>query len=162
MKGLLLEELERSVGIVRAGSGVIPRWRIVCPGLEYRILTRFVETEGNRARIVRLLHGFMAWRLATGYILAGEMWLGPAGTRDGDEALFALGITRSDAIGAVCRIHRDPTLSFGDVEWLDGSSIDELYRLLLPLIDTEIDPETMRELRAAFDAGGEFEVQTVN
>ena len=64
--------------------------------------------------------------------------------------------------GPYAEIHRDPTLSFGDVEWLDGSSIDESYRLLLPLIDTEIDPETMRELRAAFDAGGEFEVQTVN
>ncbi len=45
----------------------------------------------------------------------------------------------------------------------DGTSIDESYRLLLPLTDTEIDPDTMRELRAAcVDAGGEFEVQTVN
>jgi hypothetical protein len=59
-------------------------------------------------------------------------------------------------------IRREPTLSFGDVEWLDGASIDDGYRRLLPDIETVIDPETMNELRAAFDAGGEFEVKTAN
>ena len=143
-------------------SGRIPRWRIVCPGREYQVMTRFAETEANRARIARLLNGYMAWRMATGYILAGQTWLGAAGTRDGDEALFAVGVTRSDALGAMCRIRRKPELSFSEIEWLDGPSVDEWYRLLLPLTDTEIDPDTMREIRAAFDTGGEFDVRTVD
>ena len=162
MKALLLEELDRSVGIVRAGSGVIPRWRIVCPGREYHVMTRFADTEANRERIVRLLHGFMAWRMATGYLMAGEVGLGPAGTSDGNEALFVVGVTRSAAMAAMRRIRREPALAFGEVEWLDGPSIDESYRRILPLTDTAIDPETMREIRAAFEAGGEFEVETIN
>jgi len=161
MRTLLSDEINRSIAIVRSGEEVIPRWRIITPNGDFKLMTRFTETVANRERITRLLAGFMAWKLASGYVMAGESWLGPAGARN-DEALVAIGVTRSSALGAMRRIYRKPGLAFGELEWLEESAVDPSYRNLLPSAGSAIDAETMRDLETAFGAGGEFEIDTIN
>ena len=79
MQTLLSDEINRSIAIVRSSEEVIPRWRIITPNGDFKLMTRFTETVANRERITRLLAGFMAWKLASGYVMAGESWLGPVG-----------------------------------------------------------------------------------
>ena len=82
--------------------------------------------------------------------------------RRNDEALIAIGVTLSSALGALRRIYRKPGLAFGELEWLEEPAIDASYRSLLSNVGTAIDTETMRDLETAFGAGGEFEIDTIN
>ena len=90
----LLEELERSITIVRLGAKVLPRWHIWCADEgEYMIVMQFADDDEEVTRAIWLLSRFMAWRLATGIIMAGETWLGSENAQD-DEALICIAASR--------------------------------------------------------------------
>src|SRR5438477_53640 len=94
----MLEDLARGLAMVRDGHEIVPTWRIIAPGDDYVIPTRFdPDKPEQRERMLTLVPLFMAWKMATAFVLTTETWLGPERTRSGEEAVLALGISRSQA-----------------------------------------------------------------
>jgi hypothetical protein len=102
-RDLMLADLERGLAIARDGHEVVPAWRILAPdGHEvvpawrilapdgdFIILTQFdPDKPEQRERAFALVPRFMAWKLATGFVLTAETWLGPERTRPGEEAVL--------------------------------------------------------------------------
>ena len=78
--------LERGLAIARDGHEVVPAWRILAPDGDFLILTQFdPDRPEQRERAFALVPRFMAWKLATGFVLTAETWLGPERTRSGEE-----------------------------------------------------------------------------
>ena len=83
----MLNELARGLVVVREGNELVPTWRIMTPGGDYLILTRFDPDEPDqRDRMLTLVPLFMAWKVATAFVLTEDTWLGPERTRSGEEA----------------------------------------------------------------------------
>ena len=82
---------------MRDGHEVAPAWRVLAPDGDFLILTSFDSDKAEqRERAFALVPRFMAWKLATGYVLTAETWLGPERTRSGEEAVLMIGVTRHD------------------------------------------------------------------
>jgi hypothetical protein len=78
--------------IARDGHEVVPAWRILAPDGDFLILTQFdPDKPEQRERAFALVPRFMAWKLATGFVLTAETWLGPERTRSGEEAVLTIG-----------------------------------------------------------------------
>jgi hypothetical protein len=60
----------------------------------------------------------MAWKLATGFVLTAETWLGSERTRSGEEAVLTIGVSQHERMPVIRRIRRTPAISFSPVEWL--------------------------------------------
>jgi hypothetical protein len=76
MRDLMLAELERGLEIVREGHEVVPAWRILAPDGDFVILTRFdTDKPDQRERAFALVPRFMAWKLATGFVLTQRLGL---------------------------------------------------------------------------------------
>src|ERR1700691_4146672 len=119
LRDFMLADLERGLAIARDGHEVVPAWRILAPDGDFVILTRFdPDKPEQRERAFALLPRFMAWKMATAFVLTAETWLGPERTRSGEEAILAVGVSRQERLAVVQRIRRAPALSFGPAEWL--------------------------------------------
>jgi hypothetical protein len=157
LRDLMLADLERSLRIVRDGHEVVPAWRILTAEGDYLMLTRFdPDKPGQRERMLALMPRFMAWKLATGFIMTAETWLGPEGTRSGQEAILAVGVSRRERLGVIRRIRRTPSLSFGPAEWLPAGSIDETYFRLLPTGKITVTAQEAAILTKIFADDGEL------
>ncbi len=158
----ILEELERSVTIVRTGANVIPRWRIRCAdGGEYAIFTHSDDDhDEQRGRTLWLLSRFMAWKLAISYVMADETWVGSEDAPQ-EEALICIGGTPSSISATIRRIIRNPTLSFGDVEWLAAEQIGDVYRHLLPEGASQLNFGELALLNSVFGKGGEMQATKI-
>jgi hypothetical protein len=155
VRDLMLADLDRAMEIVRAGAEVIPSWRVIYDKDEHQpILTRFdPDAPGQRDRMIHLIQRFMAWKHATAFIFATEAWVGPAGTRTGEEeAVFAVGVVQGQPPQGVMRyIARRPRITFGAPMWLDASYLDPLYGQMLPSAETRpLDDAEVDELRSLF------------
>src|SRR5262245_34613725 len=119
MKDLMLEQLAISRRIVSDGHEVVPAWRVETPDGTWLILTRFDPAKPGRSdRALYLVKRFMAWKFAQAFVMTAETWL--AGPRQGEEAVTAVGCSRSDGLGVIQRIKRDgAALEFGPLEWLE-------------------------------------------
>ena len=85
------------------GHEVVPAWQIETPGGAWLILTRFdPDKPGQRDRATYLIKRFMAWKFAQSFVLAAETWLGAV--RTGQEAVTAVGVSRSEGLGVLQRI----------------------------------------------------------
>jgi hypothetical protein len=92
----MLEELARGLRVVRDGHELVPAWRIITPEGRFMILTRFdPDKPDQREEMLTLVPRFMAWKLATSFVLTAETWLGPERTRSGEEAVVAIGVSSS-------------------------------------------------------------------
>jgi hypothetical protein len=58
----------------------------------------------------------MAWKLATGFVLIPETWLGPERTRSAEEAVLTIGVSHHERMAVIRRIRRTPALAFGPVD----------------------------------------------
>ena len=97
------------MAIVRDGHEVVPAWRVLAPDGDFLILTRFdPDRPEQRERAFALVPRFMAWKLATGYVLTAETWLGPERTRSGEEAVLTIGVTRHERMAVIRRIRPSP------------------------------------------------------
>jgi hypothetical protein len=103
-----------------------------------------------------LVPRFMAWKLATGYVLTGEMWHGPERTRSGEEAVLTVGVSYHERMVVIRRIRRTPALSFGPAEWLPPDALDDTYFQLLPSGQTSVTPEEAAMLATVFAEDGEL------
>ena len=78
LRDLMLADLEHGLAIARDGHEVVPAWRVLAPDGDFLILTRFdPDKPEQRERAFALVPRFMAWKLATGFVLTAETWLGP-------------------------------------------------------------------------------------
>jgi hypothetical protein len=143
----LLEELGVSEAIARDGHEVMPRFRIFTPSGHFVILMQMSDDASDRQRRIRLVGLFMAWKMATGFVLSGEL-------RDPD-AISSFAVLRDERMGVMRRIERGPPISFGETTSLDESHIDDGLIVLLPRGATTLTAELIAELERAFGKDGE-------
>ena len=100
LRELMLAELARGLQIIRDGHELVPAWHIVTPQGQFVILTRFdPDKPDQRERMITLVPRFMAWKLATAFVLTAETWLGPGRTRSGEEAVATIGVSHRERFG---------------------------------------------------------------
>ena len=99
---------------------------------------------------------FMRWKTATGFVLTVETWLGPERTRSGEEAVLAVGVSRTERLGAMHRIQRVPYVRFDPVEWLSADQLDDTFFTLLPPGLSTVSAAEAAELAAIFGEYGEL------
>jgi hypothetical protein len=157
LTALMIEQIGAARTIVDDGTEVVPVWRINTPEGSYFVFARFDHDKPEqRERLFVLVSRFMTWKMATSFVFTAETWLGVEETREGDEALLAIGVSHHERLGLVQRIiGRDP-VSFGSPEWLMPDQIEETYFRLLPSGASEITAEDQRELAVIFGEGGEL------
>jgi hypothetical protein len=159
----MIDQIGAARTIVEDGAEVIPAWRINTPEDSYLVFTRFDHDRPVlRERLLMLISRFMTWKMATGFVLTAETWLGAEETRQGDEALLAIGVSHHERLGLVQRITgRDP-VSFGTSEWLMPDQVDETYFRLLPTGSGEITIEEIAELASIFGENGELSAERLS
>ena len=106
-----------------------------------------------------LIGRFMAWKMATSFVLTAETWLGPEVTRSGDEALLAVGVSRHERLAVIQRIRRGDTVGFSEPMWLAPHHVDDQYFAMLPKGETEIFAEEEVELARVFGRTGELRAE---
>jgi hypothetical protein len=160
---ILIEQTSAARAIVEDGAEVIPAWRINTPEGSYLVFTRFDhDKREQRERVFLLISRFMTWKMATSFVLTAETWLGAEETREGDEALLAVGVSHRERLGLVQRITGRNPVRFGSSEWLMPDQIDETYFRLLPTGVSEITAEEQRELAVIFGEGGEWAAERLS
>jgi len=163
LRELMLADLAVGLASVRDGYEVMPAWRILTPEGTYRIAPRFdPDRLEQRQRMLALLPRFMAWKLATAFVLTAETWLGPQRTRSGEEAMLTVGVSRCERLGIIRRIRRMPALSFAPPEWLAADALDDSYFRLLPPGVSCIMAEEAAMLANVFREDGELAARRVN
>ncbi len=68
---LLADEFQMSAR-VRAQGEEVPRFRIFTPDGDYLILVQMLDDPADRERRLHLVAGFMAWKMASAFIVSGE------------------------------------------------------------------------------------------
>lgn len=82
-------------------------------------------------------------------------------TREGDEALLAIGVSHHERLGLVQRITGRDFVRLRSPEWLMPDQIDETYFRLLRGA-SEITAEDQRELAVIFGEGGELAAERLS
>ena len=84
-------------------------------------------------------------------------------TRTGDEAVTAVGASRSERFGVIQRIRRKgAAVDFGPLEWLAPEQMDTLYWTLLPRREETVTAKEAAELALIFAESGELPAQKIN
>lgn len=160
---IMLDQLATARRIVEDGHEVVPAWRIETPEGAFVVLTRFApDKPEQRERALFLIRRFMAWKLATSYVLTAETWLAAAMTRAGDEALLVVGVSRHEQLAALQRIRRSDAINFGAAEWLRPYQVDAEYFKMLPSGLTEFKVDEATELEQIFGKHGELPATRVS
>ncbi len=158
---LMLEQLGSARRIVEDGFEVVPAWLISTPEGPFLVLTRFdPDKEGQRERALHLITRFMAWKLATSFVLTSVIGLKPDGWRMGEEALLVVGVSFHEHRAAIQKIRRGG--GFDAVEWLEPDQVDDAYWRLLPTGAGEITIDELAELSAIFGEGGEMQAERLS
>ncbi len=145
---VLIDELAVSKGIVSDGDEVVPRFRIMGPEGQFVILMELPDDAKERDRRMRLIAGFMTWKMAQGFVLSAE-------TQTPD-AITSLAVTRSGCGGFMHRIKRGRVISFGEAEGLGPQDVGDDLLALLPKRESTITAEQVRELERTFGPHGEM------
>lgn len=168
----LAEQLDAARRIAASGATVIPAWRIGTPEGEYLILTRYNEAEPEQhKRVLALISQFMAWKLATSFVLTSE------GTHP-DEAgrqldyIFGAAVARTGVMAARQSVARTASVSdravhtaveFGHVEHFAGAeAVDPLLIALLPHGTAGISDREAQLLASVFGEDGELPAHRLN
>jgi hypothetical protein len=105
---------------------------------------------------------FMAWKMATAFVLTADTWLGPERARSAEEAMLVIGVSRTERMGVIRRIRRTPELVFMPPEWLRAEALDENYFRLLPSGPSTVTTEEATMLAAMFGEDGELPARRSN
>lgn len=150
VKDKMLEELRLSVGIVLSGVEVVPRFRVMTPEGDWTVFVPLPDDMAERQRRMQLLYGFMAWKGATGFIMASEL-VEP-------DCVIVGGVSRNEVLMAARPVLRKP-LTVGPIEWLGPEMMGDEVVALLPRGQVSLDPETVAALARSFGPGGDLEAQ---
>ena len=99
---------------------------------------------------------FMAWKLATSFVLTTKTWLGAELIQASDEALFTIGISQHERLAVLQRMKRDGAVSFSQPMWLAAHHIDGCYLKMLPGKRAEATAEEAAALERVFGKNGEL------
>ena len=145
---LLAEDFQMSARVIAQGEEVVPRFRIFTSEGEFLILVQMLDDPADRERRMRLVAGFMAWKMATSFVVSGET-ITP-------DAVFSVYVTRDIAFGQMRLVdRRSKTLGRGTA--LLDHDCDPAYHLMLPAGQSSMDPAMMEELERVFGDAGEME-----
>jgi hypothetical protein len=132
-------------------------------GRRYLVFTRFDHDKPEqRERALFLISRFMAWKMATSFVLTVETFLGPEETRSGNEALLVVGVSHHERLAAVQRLRRADVRAFVELEWLGPEQVDYTYFKLLPTGRSEITFEEIAELAIIFGPDGEMAAERLS
>jgi hypothetical protein len=159
---IMLHQLAIARQVIEGSHEIVPAWRIETDEGAFLVLTRFdSDKPEQRERALILIRRFMAWKMATSYVLTVETWLGDRMTRTGDEVLLVVGVSRHERLAAQQRIRRGDVVSFSDPYWLQPSQVDPTYFKMLPGKRIEISAEEAAELARIFGKNGELPASRV-
>ena len=150
---IMLGQLAVARGIIADGQEVMPAWRISSPEGDFLIFTRFDTAKPEqREHAIGLISRFMAWKMATSFVLTAETWLGA----DGEDALLIIGVSHQERLAALQRIKHGDEVSFSQPMWLAPHYVDDGYVAMLPRGETEITAEEAAVLKGVFGKNGEL------
>ena len=140
------------------GHEVIPAWRIATPRADWVILSRFDHAEPSRQDwVLHQMRRFMARTFAQSFIVSGQM--GPSSAalvRSSEEAIVGLAASRSERLVLRQPVLREPSLTFGKLQSMECSLVQDSYWELLPARRETISPEEEEELDRIFGIDGEL------
>jgi hypothetical protein len=156
---IMLEQLAVARRILEDGQEVVPAWRIETPEGVFLIFTRLdTDKPEQREHATALVGRFMAWKMATSFVLTDETWLGA----DGEDALFVIGVSRHERLAVLQRIKRGDAVSFSEPMWLARHHVDDRYIAMLPRGQTEITAEKEAVLERVFGKDGELPAERLS
>jgi hypothetical protein len=128
-KELVEADLRRAARlIIKVQDEIDPQFRIATPEGDYSIAVTLPGEPRERMLIMRRVTAFMAWKKASGFILASELLV--------PDCVYALGVMRDEVVACLARIIRTPkpwtAANFGEVEWMDRSLVGQEMIDLLP------------------------------
>lgn len=160
---IMIDQMSTARGIIEDGGEVVPVWRVATPEGSYLIFTRFDHDKPEqRQRALLLISRFMAWKLATSFVLAAESLVGSQETGAREEAIQVIGVSRNERFGLVQRIEERDPLRLGLPEWLQADQIDEDYLDLLPSRSSEITADEIAKLTSIFGKDGEMAAERLS
>jgi hypothetical protein len=148
LKKVLLEEMGVSEAIVRDGHEVIPRFRIFTADGEFVVLMPLSGNAADRHRRIRLVGHFMAWKMATGFVISGEL--------HAPDAISSFFIGRHEREGLFRLIERGPAISFSEIRALGEGEVEAALISLLPQRETALTSDDIAELERVFGDGGDM------
>ena len=155
----MLDQLTVARRIVEDGQEVVPAWRVMTPESIFLIFTRFDTAKPQqREHAIALIGRFMAWKMATSFVLTAETWLGA----DGEDALFIIGVSHHERLAVLQRIKRGNPVGFSEPMWLAKHHVDDRYFELLPRGETEISAEEAARLARIFGRNGELPAERLS
>jgi hypothetical protein len=159
LASIMLEQLAVARRILEDGQEVVPAWRIETPEGAFLIFTRLdTDKPQQREHAIALVGRFMAWKMATSFVLTDERWLGA----DGEDALFVIGVSRHERLAVLQRIKRGDEVSFSQPMWLARHHVDDRYFAMLPHGQTEISAEEAAVLERVFGKDGELPAERLS
>ncbi len=151
MRAVILEELQFSLSIVLSREEVVPRFRIMVPGVEdYVVFVPLPDDLGQRQWRMQLVSAFMAWKGASGFVQSSELVT--------PDAVVSVGVNRIGVAAALRPLLRKP-LSAGQITWLSQDQIGDEIPTLLPPVGSTIDTRMIADLERVFGPQGEFKVE---
>lgn len=160
---LMLEQLGVARRIVENGHELLPTWRIETPEGTFLISTRFdTNKPEQREGPVFMVTRFMAWKLATSFVLTTETCLGAELVQASDEALFTIGVSHHERLAVLQRMKSDGAVSFSQPMWLASHHIDGCYLKMLPGKRAEATAEEAAALERVFGKNGELPAERLN
>ncbi len=151
---IMLDQLAVARRIVEDGHEVGPAWRVATPEGTFIILT---QPEQHEQAIV-LVRRFMAWKMATSFVLTAEPWLGA----DGETLLLIIGVSLHERLALLQRITRGDAISFSEPVWLARHHVDDRYFAMLPRAETEITAQEEAALERVFGKDGELPAERLS
>ena len=145
---MLLEEMGVSEAIVRDGHEVIPRFRIFTADGDFVVLLPLSDDATERHRRIRLVGRFMAWKMATGFVISGEL--------HAPDAISSFFVGRHEREGLFRLIERGPPLSFRAIRPLGEGEVEAVLIALLPQRETALTLDAIAELERVFGDEGEM------
>ena len=160
---IMIDQLASARRTLEDGKPFVPTWQITTPEGSYHLVTEFDSKQPEaREKVMILMSRFMAWKLATSFVLTAEVWSGAEHQHGSGEAILTVGVSRHERIGLVRRIRKRDPLVLTMPEWLTAEQIDEAYTALLPSRTSEITAEEIEHLTSIFGDGGEMEAQLLS
>jgi len=148
LKELVLADLRRAQRLIaRINDEIDPQFRIASQEGDYWIAMTLSDGAASREREMRLISDFMAWKSSPGFVMASEI--------KEPDAVYAVGVTQKETIGALSVISRNP-LRFSEVQWLARPQLGDDIPGLLPRGSRQLTAERLRELDVFFGPRGKF------
>jgi hypothetical protein len=150
LRALVLSDLRRAQRLMlRVQDEIEPQMRVATPEGDYFLALTLSADSGERLHQMELFKWFMAWKMALGYIIAGQL--------EEPDCLYALGVTRRSRAGAISMIRRGPVPGFGPNEWLSRQQLAASDMTgFLPRGTLTITAPMLEKLESVFGAYGTF------